>query len=234
MQATTSRPRPFLVASLIIVVLVALGGVTYYATAPKGARATSSTSSTLSTSSTTCGTVTVNTTDVSSTNCQLGLTFTLSIESGTIEGGENLTAKVSIRNDLPSNRNVTFTGTPTMHGGLTPDSPELGVYLLPSPGCSTNVSGYIAAYNSSDAPQQLNDDAPNLACGVSGLAGFMHQFFPYQTINQTLTLGGYYHSSDASEPWLNATYVQFTPGQQYAVAAFDGWGQLLTLNFTAP
>jgi hypothetical protein len=104
------RPRPFLVASLIIVVLVALGGVTYYATAPKGAGGTSSASSSLSASSMTCGTVTLNATDVSSTNCQLGLTFTLSIKSSAIEPGKNLTVEVSIRNDLSSNRNVTFTG----------------------------------------------------------------------------------------------------------------------------
>jgi len=170
---------------------------------------------------------------VTSTDCQLGLTFTLSIQYSTVAPGTNQTVTISIHNDKSSGNNVTFTGFPSaVPGGLNPGSPEAIVFLLPSSTCSPNVPGYFAAYNSSSAPQQLNVDAPNLACQVSGPADLRHQFSPLQTISQSFNFGGFYMSSVGSEPWINATYFEFIPGQQYEVFAFDGWGQLLTLSFS--
>ena len=166
----------------------------------------------------------------SSTNCQLGLTFSLSIKSSTIGSATNQTVYLSIHNDRSTNNTVAFTGAPDMSGGLNPSSPESGVYLLPSPDCTLNIAGYFAIYNSSSTPQQLNTDAPNNACCISGPSA-SYQFSALQTVAQTVSLGGYYHSSNPSEPWIDATYVAFAPGQ-YTVTAVDGWSQMLTLSFT--
>lgn len=180
----------------------------------------------------TCRTVTLSSTEVTSTDCRLGLTFTLSIQHVTLAPGMNQTVTISIHNDKSVNNNITFTGFPATPGGLTPSSPEASVFLLPTPGCSANISGYLALYNSTSAPLQLNTQAPSsLGCGISGPSESWHQFAPLQTSSQSFKVGGYYTSSDRGQPWINATYFEFFPGQQYEVFAFDGWGQLLTLSF---
>lgn len=179
----------------------------------------------------TCGTVTLSSTEVTSTDCKLGLTFTLSIQHSKVAPRTNQTVTISIHNDKSSANNVTFMGPPSAAPEELISSPLSIVLLLPPSACSTNVPGYFAVYNSSAVLQQLNVDAPNLACGISGPADIWHQFSPLQTSSQSFNFGGFYTSSHRSEPWINATYFEFVPGQQYEVFAFDGWGQLLTLSF---
>lgn len=222
MNSTSSRPRLWLVVSALSLVVVAVGGVVYYV-ANSGSGG----------SNETCSTVTLSSTEVTSTDCKLGLTFTLSIQHSTVAPGTNQTVTISIHNDKSSDNNVTFTGLASaVPGGLNPGSPDVTVFVLPSSTCSPNVPGYFAVYNSSSAPQQLNIDAPNLACQVSGPADIWHQFSPLQTVSQSFNFGGFYTSSVSSEPWINATYYEFVPGQHYEVFAFDAWGQLLTLSFS--
>jgi hypothetical protein len=222
MNATSSRPRSWLVMSALSLIVVAIGGVVYYASTSES-----------SGSSETCTTVTLSSTEVASTDCRLGLTFTLSIQYSAVAAGTNQTVTISIHNDKSSENNVTFAGLASaVPGELNPGSPDVIVFLLPSSTCSPNVPGYFAVYNSSSAPQQLNVNPPNLACQLSGPADSWHQFSPLQTISQSFNFGGFYTSSDGSEPWINATYFEFVPGQQYEVFAFDGWGQLLTMSFS--
>jgi hypothetical protein len=93
----------------------------------------------------------------------------------------------------------------------------------------------IAIYNSSGDYMQLNDAPPNLLACVtsttaSGGPATSYSFNASQTVTTMLSIGGHWTSKDASEPWINATYSQFSPGN-YTVVAFDGWQQVVELSF---
>jgi hypothetical protein len=224
MQTPASKHRA-IVLTVVLVAIVIAGGIAYIIVSHQQPVSSSSTSSTI-----TCGTVSSNGTEVSSTNCQLGLTFTLSIKSAAIAEGENETLTFSIRNDQTSVRTVNFTSPPNMPGGLNPSSPESSVYLLPTPTCVANVPGYFATYNSSVIAQELNNTPPSETCGISGPGASQYHFTSLQRITQTITLGGVFRVSDPSQPWINATLVPLAPGQ-YSVVAIDPWSQSLTLDF---
>ena len=220
MDATHVRLHRFWLALVVVIVITAAAGVAYYAIISNGPNGT-------------CATGSASALEVTSTNCQLRITFTMSIQNSTIVPGSSQTVTISIHNDKSVNNNITFTGFPATPGGLTPISPETSVFLLPIPGCTTNILGYVALYNSTFTPLQLNTEAPSsLGCGISGPSESWHQFSPSQTSSQSFSLRGFYRSSDSGEPWVNATSVRFVPGDEYEVVAFDGWGQLLTLHFS--
>lgn len=225
MQTSSSRHRAIVLTVVLVAIFIA-GGIAYIIVCYQQPVSSSSSSS-----SSICGTVSSSDTEVSSTNCQLGLTFTLTIKSAAISQGENETLTFSIQNDQMTVRTVNFTGPPNMPGGLNPSSPESSVYLLPTPTCVANVPGYFAIYNSSVIAQELNNTPPSGACGVSGPGASQFHFTSLQRITQTITFGGVFRVSDPSQPWINATLVPLSPGE-YSVIAIDPWSQSLALDFT--
>ena len=69
------------------------------------------TTTTTQTTTELCGPQAWNSTDVTITNCQLGITLSLGIRDTIISTGSNETFYVSIRNDLPSNSTLSRLGT---------------------------------------------------------------------------------------------------------------------------
>jgi hypothetical protein len=177
-------------------------------------------------------TTTATTTDFRPLGIFLGL-----LGNSSVSFGRNETVIVSLTNELPYANNATYTGFPTLQN--MPSFSSAGDnYVLPVPpsSCGSAPSGYIpyfvAIYNQSGMPLQLNDVAPSLTSCIAGLGtNNGHVFGASQVVNEAISLGGYLHSSDASEPWINATYHQFSPGT-YTVVAFDPWNQLAIMTFT--
>ena len=161
----------------------------------------------------------------------------------TIPAGSNLTIRLSLTNELPlPNPGRVTADFPSLPSGLTFFSGPFFDYVLPVvPGsCGGFPSGYIpafvAVYNRSGNPQVLTDAPPNLfvsSCPAATSPGFCncYWFAPFETKTESISVGGVWHSSVANEPWVNATYAKFTPGN-YTMIAFDWWGQTTEQNFT--
>jgi hypothetical protein len=171
----------------------------------------------------------------STTDCQLGITLGLSANPGIVTG-TNESITVSLANDEPESRDVNYTSFPPLQHGL--DSSSAAWYddvlpLQPPCGYPSNSSfepAFIVVYNATGFPMQLSGSPmPILNCISSG--GQYHPFTASQTINESISIGGYWTSPNAEEPWVNASYSQFSPGN-YAIVAFDTWGQATELNFT--
>ncbi|MDG6928459.1 MAG: hypothetical protein JRN39_00140 [Nitrososphaerota archaeon] len=164
-------------------------------------------------------------------NCKAGLTLGLGIASQTVILGNNETITVFVQNDLPSYNTANFTGFPALPYGVDPNGALPSAYLLPEPaacGFTFGALAYFVVYNASHSPVQLDDyRRPPVMCPYVILDSF--RFAPSQRVGWTFALGGYYTSPN--EPWLNATYHQFGPGE-YTVVAFDLWGDVAALNFT--
>jgi hypothetical protein len=180
-----------------------------------------------------------NPTSAFTTNSQLGITLGLWINPGPpyVSAGLNETFYVSLTNDLTTPSNVSYIGFPALPHGLNFTLAQSLVYVLPLlPACgfpsSTSYEpAFIVVYNPSGSPVQLNDSPPSELPCISGPGQLYHPFNASQTISQAISIGGYWTSTDASEPWVNATYHQSSPGN-YTVVAFDPWGQTAELNFT--
>jgi len=166
-----------------------------------------------------------------------GITLGLSAPSS-VPTGANETITISLTNLLPVPRQTRYTGFPTLPDGLTPYQTW---YVLPlNGGCTYGPTGpepaFIVIYNESEVPVQLNVASPSLVtCAVSattagGISNY-YQFAPFQSISESVSIGGYWTSNDTGEPWINATYFHFTPGT-YTIVAFDLWRQTAVLNFT--
>ena len=98
------------------------------------------------------------------------------------------------------------------------------------PSLGNYVPAYIVIYNGAGVPVQLTDSAiATLSCLHE--TGDSLSFNAFQTITEDLSIGGVWTSTDVDQPWINATYSQFSPGN-YFVVAFDAWGQLAELNFS--
>jgi hypothetical protein len=165
-------------------------------------------------------------------SCQLGVTLGVAAYP-TLSMGQNETVYVSLSNDFATPNDVNYTGLPVLPHGFVPRFGIAGDYTLPiSDGCLWPSSAYepafIAIYNESGAPVQLNGSPPSISY-CPALPNY-HSFNASQTITETLSIGGSWTSSNSSEPWINAAYSQFSPGN-YTVVAFDPWGQLAELNF---
>ena len=197
---------------------------------------TTKTSISTSTVTETCGTITLNSTEVSSTNCQLGVTVSLGIEDTAISAGSNETFQLSVHNDLDSNSSLAQESAvlpPHISINISNSISSLrdGTDILPLyPQCGQTA--WIAVYNEFGLPVQLNDATPTVViCGQTSTGLPPIQFTPYQTLTQDISIGGYWHSSNATAPWEDATFAQFGPGQ-YTVIAFDQWTLPIMLNFT--
>ena len=228
---TVAPARSFTRLAIAIVIAAIVIGAGIFAASYLGTATTVTRTTTItSTSTELCGQQLGNVTEAYITNCQLGVTLFLGIENPSIPGGNNETFSLSVRNDLGSNNTLTQEN-PILPAHISPlvlNSPD---YILPlSPECGQFA--WIVVYNESGLPVQLNDAIPHVyVCGElsSGLPPI--QFATYQTISQSISLGGYWHSSNATAPWEDATYGRFAAGQ-YTVIMFDRWTQPIMLNFT--
>lgn len=172
----------------------------------------------------------------------LGLSVDRSIPDVLFRPGSNLTIRLSLANGLPLPNPGRMTADfPSLPGGLTLFKGGFFDYILPvlPSSCGGFPSGYIPAflaiYNMSGSPQVLTDAPPNLfisSCPAAtpGMCQ-CYWFAPFETKTETIIVGGVWHSPVANEPWVNATYANFTPGS-YTVIAFDWWGQTAEQNFT--
>ena len=149
--------------------------------------------------------------------------------------GKNETFYLSVHNDLASNNSLVQENAilpPHISFNISNSLSSLrdATDILPLNQCGQTA--WIAVYNESGLPVQLNDATPTvLICGELNSGPPPIQFTPYQTLTQDITVGGYWHSSNATAPWEDATFAQFGPGQ-YTVVAFDQWTQPIMLNFT--
>jgi plastocyanin len=251
-MSVTSRSYTRIAIAIVIAAVIisasALSYASFEATVTKtvttGTTTTSiqvSTTTVTTTSTATCPEGESNATSASTTDCQLGITLGVATNTGPpyVPVGFNETFHLSLTNDLGMARNVNYTSFPPLPDGVNPSSAVGEDYILPLlppcagifPSTSGYVPAFIAVYNSSGAQLQLNDSPPSLVSCVSLPSNHYRSFNASQTINETLSLGGFYTSTDASEPWLNATYSQFGPGD-YTVVAFDPWNQTADLNFS--
>ena len=177
---------------------------------------------------------TSNGTDALATDCEAGLTLGLSA-TPTIAEGANETVTVSVANDLPAQSTVNYTGFPALAHGPSESDPIFLNFVLPAQaGCSLpagDAPALLAILNGSGYPLQLNADPPNFTTCVSN-GGDDHQAFgPLQALRTVFDVGGYWTSPDRLEPWLNATYHQFSSGN-YTAVAIDPWGQAAELGFS--
>jgi len=162
-----------------------------------------------------------------------------------IPTGSNLTIRLSLINGLPLPNPGIITNLrfPDLPGDLTFGSLTWGEYVLPifPAGCGGFPSGYfpafVAIYNQSGSPQLLNDLPPwyweaSCPAATGGTSQYNYNWFaPFQTKSVSISVGGFWHSPNTTEPWANATYGKFAPGN-YTITAFDAWGQMAELNFT--
>lgn len=262
MSATPARSFTFLAAAIIVAAIIVSATLFVALETPATVTKTSTEfdTSTLTSISTITSTSTVTTTCIegsvnavnafdpgsasslaplfdysSTTDCQLGVTIGLSANPGTVTG-MNETITVSLANDEPTSRDVNYTGFPPLQHGLNSSSPAWYDDVLPLqppcgyPSVSSFEPAFVVVYNATGFPLQLSDSQmPELACVSSGAP--YYPFTASQMINESISIGGYWTSHDAEEPWVNATYSQFSPGN-YAIVAFDPWGQATELNFT--
>lgn len=231
-----------------LVLLVVLGSVTVYqqeriaALSNQQSKTMTTTMSSIltttvtTTSKTTCVEPASNATKAFATNCQLGITLALATNLG-VSMGQNVTVSVSLTNDLAIPENINYTGPPILPHGPDLTSTSAVDYMLPiPPSCGypsvpTYEPAFIVLYNGSGSPMHLSNSPPSILDCISSLGQFSHPFEASQTISETLSIGGYWTSPNGNEPWVNATYSQFSPSH-YTVVAFDPWGQFTELNFT--
>ena len=206
----------------LVALLMAASGVTGYFIGAANPRMTTTTTTSASMSS-------------KATDYQLGISLSLSANSS-ILGGENETIIISLTNELPRPNNATFTGPPTLPHGPTFSEVSWQNFVLPvPPSCGNTPYGYIpyyvVIYNQSGIPMQLNDAAPAILNCISSIKSNQHLFSPSQVVTESISVGGFWKSPNANEPWLNAAHSRFSPGT-YTVVAFDPWNQLTEVNFT--
>ncbi len=170
------------------------------------------------------------------TNCDVGMTLGLSANS-IISVGSNQTVNISLINPIAQLRTVNYTDYPNLPSGF----PSLNQgfaradYILPAfSSCflpSDYAPEFVLLLNSSGYAMQVNDiNGTNTVCSTSNPSSQSYQFGASQIITETFSIGGYWTSPDTSEPWINATYHQLTPGN-YTVVAFNPWDELLKFNF---
>ena len=145
-----------------------------------------------------------NVTGAFSTDCRLGITLGLSASPAVTEGS-NQTVQVLLKNDLPTSNQAKYTGLPALPHGLGPLNDTFENYILPEVlDCGTSAppdSGLasIAVYDASGFPLQLNVMEPCLLAQASAVSP-PFQFNASQTISVHISLGGYWTSTDRSEP----------------------------------
>jgi hypothetical protein len=150
--------------------------------------------------------------------------------------GRNETVSVSLTNNLPDPTAFVYTGLPILPNGplLSSVAATVDVYPPPPvcgyPSVGIYVPAYIVVYNGAGVPVQLTDSAIATVSCLHGTGNSL-TLNASQTTTEVLSIGGVWTSTDANQPWINATYSHFSPGN-YTVVAFDAWGQLAKLTFS--
>lgn len=164
------------------------------------------------------------------TSCQTGLTLSVASDPD-IPVGTNQTIYVSLQNHLPSPQTANSSGSTNLPPGLDSQLVDWEDVQPQLPQCGAVAQGYIVIYNESGSLLMLQDEPDTLTQLCDNIANIGATLNPYQTVTVSLSFGGYWTSADANEPWINATYRAFSPGE-YTIVAFDSWGQLTKLSFT--
>lgn len=171
------------------------------------------------------------------TDCKLGISLRLAIKEASLPAGSNQTFYLSVENVLNRANNVTYTGVPILPSFVFFSNMGVVDLLFHPNGCQAPIPpAFIVIYNATSGKLlQLNTYSLSLVtCETAGLQSAVPGSFHF-TANQNITglfsVGGYYTSTNPSEPWLNATYHLLSPGRYNAVA-FDPWKQVAKLNFT--
>ncbi len=233
LRLTVQPSRNYLaVASAIVIAGVLISASLFLAIgSPTTTTTVLSTVTVTTTTTQLCGDQVGNSTNVSISNCQLGITLLIGIKDGILSPGANETFSVSLSNDWATTNVAVLHGDISTLHHINESNPSSLVDVLPPTFCHPNVPVWIIVYNESGLPVQLNNAFPSVVSCSGTATGTTYQFSPFQTLTQTFSVGGNWHSSNATAPWEDATYSQFSPGQ-YTVLAFDEWSQPITLSFT--
>jgi plastocyanin len=240
-MSTTPRSYTRIAIAIVIAAVIisasALSYASFEATVTRTTTSTGTNTTTVTTTSiVTCpGVGSTGAGNAFATDCQLGVTLGLTVIP-IVVSGQNETVGVLLTNDFTKPSTVNYTGLPSLPHGPVLSSVAADVDVFPVPpicGYPTTpgyVPAYIVVYNASGVPLQLTDSAAAAnSCVHSG--GNSLAFNASQTITEELNLGGAWTSTDPSQPWINATYGQFAPGN-YTAVAFDPWRQLAEVNFS--
>ncbi len=212
-----------------VIVLMAVSGVAGYFTGSANTRP-----NTMTTTATTTKTTII--TGVSSTIIYGMFAIELGVSGNeSIKVGKNETVAVSFTNQSPYTLNATYEGFAVASYGPPFSGNTWANYVLPVPiPCGNYPSGYVpyyvAIYNQSGRPLQLNAVPPSFVMCISTLNGNRHVFGPSQVVTESISIGGFWRSSDANQPWVNATFARFSPGA-YAIVVFDPWNHLTGMTF---
>jgi hypothetical protein len=230
---STQPSRSYLViASAILIAGVLISASVFVAI---GGMKPTVTTTVTTTSIATCTDRTSNATNAFSTDCNLGITLGVAATPEVL-AGRNETFYVSVTNDMTKGTTFNYTSLPTLPNGPALSSVAATVDMFPPPpicgypSLGNYVPAYIVIYNGAGVPVQLTDSAIATVSCLHG-TGYSLSFNASETITEDLSIGGVWTSTDANQPWINATYSHFSPGS-YAVVAFDAWGQLAELNFS--
>lgn len=221
-------------AVLLVVAVASLALNAYQYSSPKSVTVIT----TVTTATTTCIESASNSMNAITTDCLLGITLGLRTNPEALPG-QNETVFVSLTNDLAIPDDVNYTGLPTLPHGPNLSSAPAVDYMLPMPppcgypSLSTYEPAFIALYNGSGFPLQLSDSPPSAVSCIIMQGQDHHTFNASQTITEALSIGGYWTSPNADQPWVNATYKGLSPGN-YTIFAFDPWQRLAELNFMVP
>ena len=215
---------------LVIAAAIVIAGVLISASlfvAIGGTKTTTVTSTVTTTSTATCTSGGSNATNSFTTNCNLGITLSVGIRPDVLVG-RNETVSVSLTNNLPDPTAFVYTGLPILPKGPLLSSVAATVDMYPPPpvcgypSVGNYVPAYIVVYNGAGVPVQLTDSAIATVSCLHG-TGDSLTLNASQTATEVLSIGGVWTSTDANQPWINATYSHFSPGN-YTVVAFDAVG----------
>jgi plastocyanin len=235
-----SRLAIAVVVAAVVVSASILSYASFESTVTKTTTSVStSTVTTTVTTTPTCETPSGSVTAGLTVDCQSQITLALGTPKEVLVG-QDMSVLVSLTNDLPVQRDVNYTQFPAL-----PHGPPLGDlsqsssldFVLPLisacgfPSTPAYEPAFIYIYNASGHTLQLNDQTPSLVTCISSGGQAYHPFNASQVLLESISVEGYWTSANPTEPWINATYNQFSPGT-YTVVAFDPWGQLTEQNFS--
>ncbi len=169
----------------------------------------------------------------STTNCTYWLTLDVNANSS-IPEGQNESISISVINDLPAPRGVSYPTADVQLPGLNFSNSQTEDYVLPLQdiSCGPPYATFMALYNSSGTPMELNiQQTPPVICYQPLIFPDYDNFNASQAQTVNVSIGGYWTSPNSSLLWLGAVYHQFTPGS-YTIIAVDSWNQVVELTFT--
>ncbi len=172
-----------------------------------------------------------NSTSVSVSNCQVGITLTLSVRSDQVATGGNMTATFSLRNDLSATNFQCVSGGQNVGLASILRTTNLTINQLDADVISENCTpAGIMIRDGSGAYLQLSVEPSLTWCG-SLSCGMPFSLNASEVRSLSFSVGGFWTFTNSSAPLENSLYSPFSPGQ-YSVIAYAAWVQPITLNFT--